>query len=141
LKTLGAFIAAGGLFWLWAWLAEARSRKVRDGVFVGREAGEEERSFQAFFKSAGIPLDVALEIKAIMADELGEDLSRLRPTDDFSKNLRPLLNRDSMADVAILTGLERRFHIKIDDDEAEACKTVADIVVLVHDKARTRNAI
>lgn len=73
-------------------------------------------------------------VGTILEEQLSADLSRLRDTDDLSKNLAFFWDFDSLADVEIVCALEERFGIKISDEEAERTKTVADIVHLVQTK-------
>lgn len=110
-------------------------------VFADRDALHEERQYVEYFANRGVPVATALQVKVVMQEELGVDLSCLRPSDDFSQNLRPLLNWDSMADVAIIEGLEKCFHITISDTEAERTKTVAEVVTLIQNKIGNENAI
>jgi acyl carrier protein len=58
-------------------------------------------------------------------------MSCLHDEDDFSKNLNFFWEFDSLADVEIISALEKKFGVNITDEEAENAHTVNDIVNLV----------
>jgi acyl carrier protein len=116
-----------------------RARKI-EAAFAGREAFAAEEFYDKHFRALGVPLEVVVGVRSILEEQLSADLSRLRGTDDFSKNLSFFWDFDSLADVQIVCALEERFGIKISDEEAQHAKTVAEIVHLVQRKI-TCNAI
>ncbi len=67
------------------------------------------------------------KIAALIADQLGKDVSEIKPESDIIKDL----GADSLDVVQMLMGLEEEFGITVSEDEANALKTVADIVALV----------
>lgn len=87
---------------------------------------------------SGVPKDVVAGVREVLQEQLNADLSKLSAEDDFSKNLRFFWDYDSMADVAVIDGLEKRFDIRIEDQEAVDAKSVRDIVNLVTRKIQAR---
>ena len=71
---------------------------------------------------------VAIGVRQVLEDVLDTDLTRLNAEDSFTTNLHFFFERDSLADVEIVTELEQKFGIKFTDKEAESMTTVADIV-------------
>lgn len=116
------------------------SRKARsvEAAFAGREPLLAKQFYERYFSEQGIAFDVVDGVRTILEQELDADMSRLTNTDDFSTNLSFFWDFDSMANVQIICALEKRFAIKIADEEAEATKTVGDIVALVNRKIGTR---
>jgi acyl carrier protein len=88
----------------------------------------------------GVPADVVIEFRRVLEDELGVDLSRLSAEDDFNRNLSSFWEFDSMADVELIIRLEEEFRIKIKDNEAQQATTIAEMVNLVWNKLRQREA-
>jgi acyl carrier protein len=116
-----------------------RARKI-EAAFAGREALSLEAFYEKYFRSQGVPLAVATGVRLVLEEQLSADLSRLRDTDDFSKDLAFFWDFDSLANVEIVCALEERFGIKISDEEAERAKTVSDIVHLVQTKLASNAA-
>lgn len=108
-----------------------RKNKKIAAAFSGRERLSEEQFYERFFQDQGMPFCIVAGVKKILAEQLEADMSRLIDEDDFSKNLRFFWDFDSMADVEIISALEKEFSIKISDAEAENTHTVKDIVKLV----------
>ena len=67
------------------------------------------------------------KIAGLIADQLGKDVSEIKPESDIIKDL----GADSLDVVQMLMGLEEEFGITVSEDEANGLKTVADIVALV----------
>lgn len=134
MKTVLALLAGAGLVAALVRVDSLRRAKKIEAAFAGRKALAPEAFYEAHFKSHGVPLAVVVGVRTILEEQLSADLSRLRDTDDFSKNLAFFWDFDSLADVEIVCALEERFGIKISDQEAERTKTVADIVHLVQTK-------
>lgn len=111
--------------------SRARAKKI-EALFAGRPALTPEHFYEAHYREAGIPFSVVDGIRAILEEQLDADMSRLRSSDDFSKNLSFFWDYDSMANVEILCAIEEKFAIRISDEEAEKLKTVDDIIHFVH---------
>ena len=116
-----------------------RAKKI-EAAFAGREALGVEEFYERHFRALGVPLAIVAGVRSVLEEQLGADLSRLRDTDDFSKNLSFFWDFDSLADVEIVCTLDERFGIKISNEEAQNAKTVADIVHLVQVKLGGGNA-
>ncbi len=116
--------------------SEIKLTQLLDSAFKGRQSLTTEQFHQRFFANQGIPFDVVEGVKTIFSEELAIDFSRLHDDDDFSKNLRFIWNLDSMADVEIVLALEKKFSIRIDDEEAANIRTFRDLVYLVNDKTK-----
>jgi len=108
-----------------------QKRKKVEAAFSGRESQTVEQFYESYFKAKGVPFRIIEGIRRILEVQLGADMSRLKDSDDFSKNLSFFWDFDSMADVEIACALEKEFNIKISDDEAVKAHTVNDIVSLV----------
>jgi len=115
--------------------AKAKQGKIAE-AFSGRDPKTEQQFFESYFLSEGVPFSVVSGVRRILEEHLDADLSRLEAVDDFSKNLGFFWNYDSMADVEIVSALEKEFSIKITDQEAAATRTVREIVNLVWGKKR-----
>ncbi len=112
-----------------------RDRKIRqrkiDAAFADRAPLDEPTFYSRYFMARGVPEFIVVQVRRILEDELGADLSRLSAEDDLTKNLSFFFEHDSLAGVAIVERLEEEFHIKISDAEATKTHTVKDIVNLV----------
>jgi acyl carrier protein len=111
-----------------------RKQRKLDRVFAGREPLGDHRLWELYFRQYGVASDTVARIRRILAEILQADLSRVRDTDDFSKELAFFWDFDSLADVQIVEALEEQFSITITDADAEAMKTLRDIVLGVHAK-------
>jgi acyl carrier protein len=103
-------------------------------IFSGREPLDDQALWPVYFQQYGVAPDTVARVRRILSQILQADLSRIRDTDDFSKELAFFWSLDSLADVEIVQALEKEFGIGIADAEAEAMKTLRDIVVGVHKK-------
>lgn len=119
-----------------AWLFFEKRRMNRDveNIFRDRPSLSDNDFYAAFFQDSGISCEIVYGVREVLAKELNVDVTRMIPNDDFSRNLRFLLDNDSMIDIALIEGLEMRFNITILDKEAENTKTIYDIIALVHRK-------
>jgi acyl carrier protein len=75
-------------------------------------------------------------IQTLLVEELGVDRHQVLPT----ARLLDDLHADSLDRIELIMRCEEEFDIRIDDPEAEACCTVADIVALVDRKVEARAA-
>jgi acyl carrier protein len=112
-----------------------RSKKI-ERAFAGRRPLGDEEFFHEYFVSIGVAKEVPVKVRRILSQELDADLSRIAPDDDFTTNLKFLLDFDSLADVAIVQSLEKEFGVIITDEEATAMHTVKDMVLGVTMKLR-----
>lgn len=119
---------------------EVDKRKQLDRVFAGREPLDDCRLWEEYFRQHGVAADTVAKVRRILSEILDADLSRIRDTDDFSRELRFFWDLDSMADVEIVLALEKEFSIAITDAEAQAMKTLGDIVLVVHAKISSPSA-
>lgn len=120
------------------WVRRSRKRQV-EAAFAGRQRlTAEESSTQEFTDEEVLP-DVIERVRKVLESELEADLTRLRSTDDFSKNLSFFADYDSLATVNILYALEEEFGISIEDEEAEKMVTFRDIVLTVSEKLKSKS--
>ena len=110
-----------------------------EAVFRGRESLDDRALWERHFKQHGVPDDTVARVRKVLSEVLQTDLSRIRDTDDFSKELAFFWDWDSMADVEAVQALESEFQIMITDAEAEAMMTLRDIVIGVHEKIKDRS--
>ncbi len=110
-----------------------KQQKLED-VFVGREPLDDRQFWERYFRQYDVEPEVVATIRQIFSKILRVDLSRIRDTDDFSKELAFFWDFDSLADVELVQALEKQFGIAITDAEAEAMKTLKDIVLTIHAK-------
>jgi|SRR6516164_3757207 acyl carrier protein len=122
--------------WLSRFAERERQQKQQklEQVLTGRESLDASQLWARYFRQDDIAPDTVAKIRQIFSEILGVDLSRIRDTDDFSKELAFFWDFDSMADVELIQALEQQFGITITDAEAEAMKTLKDIVLTVHAK-------
>ena len=114
---------------------DGKNREVEiDKIFEGRSNLSPVEFHEKYYRDKGISKYITLGILKLLEENLETDLSRLRPDDDFSKNLRYLLEFDSMADVEIIESIESKFSIIISDTEAENIKTINDLVLFVSNR-------
>ena len=74
--------------------------------------------------------DVLSAIQDIAANEL-EHRSPIRPEHQLARDL----GLDSVAAMILATGLEDRFRVRLNEQDAEALVTVADLIALVRKRA------
>ena len=132
LVTLGAAGLLGGFVWL-----DSRTQRSRlNAVYMDRRPLSDEE-FVGLFPSGVASPETVINVRQILGAELDADLSRAVSTDSFETNLAFLLDRDSMADVAIIEALEREFKVSFSDAEAQAMNTILDIVQAIGIKQAT----
>lgn len=115
-----------------------QKNKKMESAFAGRPPISATEFYERFFLVQGVSQEVILGVRQVLEEQLGADLSRLVATDDFSKNIGFFFEFDSMADVAIVCALEKKFSIKISDEEATTAHTIQDIVDLISRKVKVR---
>ena len=116
--------------------ARRERKKIRD-VFGGRPSLDERTFYERYFASLGVSAEVAIAVRRIIAEILGEDVSRLCDTDSFGTNIKFFFEWDSLADVHLLFSLEDKFQIKISDEEVQQLSTIRDIILLVDRKVKS----
>jgi acyl carrier protein len=121
-----------GLFGIFS--DEAEKKEQLDRIFAGRQPLDDRGLWEQYFQQHGVAPKTVAKVRRILSEILEADLSRIRDTDDFSKELAFFWGLDSLADVEIVQALEKQFGITISDAEAEAMKTLRDIVLGVHVK-------
>ena len=109
-------------------------------VFAGREPLDDSQLWRGYFQQYGVAPDTVAKVQRILTEILQADLSRIRDTDDFSKELALFWSFDSLADLEIVQALEDEFDITITDAEAVAMKTLRDIILGVHAKITKSSA-
>jgi acyl carrier protein len=123
-----------------SWLKRFAEREQRqkqeklDSVFAGREPLDDHQLWERYFRQNDVAPATVARIREIFSEILRVDFSRIRDTDDFSEELAFFWDFDSLADVELVEALEKQFDIRITDAEAEAMKTLRDIVLTVHEK-------
>lgn len=120
-------------------LGLARLEKVRKRKLIEQRFGTRERLggntfYESYFAGRGIPRDVVIGVREVLECVLQADLSFLRDSDDFSRNLSFFWDFDSLADVEVVKALEDRFGISIDEAEARHTTTIRQLVEIVHAK-------
>lgn len=65
-------------------------------------------------------LNVDATLRALLSDVLGLEADRVAAFDEDTELFEALPEFDSMAVANLLTGIEERFHVLIEDDEVEA---------------------
>ncbi len=79
---------------------------------------------------------ITTRVVAALIRELGVGPGTVFPTSTLAADL----NMDSLDRVSFQLALEEEFQIVIEDDEAEQCTTVADVVALVERKVAAQAA-
>ncbi|MBO2701883.1 acyl carrier protein [Shewanella algae] len=119
---------------LFIWDIKRINPKRLEKEFEGRKRLSAEDFYEEYFKNTDIEINIVSGVREIFEEQFDADFSRLSAEDDLSENLSFLWSWDSMADVEIVIELEKKFGIKIQDDEAEEAKTIRDIIMLVSNK-------
>ncbi len=126
--AIAMIVGIGGAVWL-------SQRSVQRRV-LRRMQSRPARSAQEFGRDlfTAETAETATKVREILARHISVDLSRLSPEDTFID--LELAELDSMASVEFVIDLEREFHIKISDGDAERMKTFRDVVEYVSKAAR-----
>lgn len=140
MKLLTAFIIMETLAFIavLVLLPYRKKEKAIERTFGGRQSHSDDEFHEQYFQQEGIPRHVVTGVKRILEEHLKADLSRLEDRDDFSTNLAFFWELDSMADVEIVTALEKEFNIIIEDAEAEKISTIREIIELVWRKLKNK---
>ena len=88
-----------------------KNRKI-EAAFSGRSSLPPAEFYERFFRAQGVPEEIVVGVRKVLEEQLGEDLSRLVASDDFTQNIGFFFEFDSMADVEIICALEKEFSIK-----------------------------
>lgn len=123
---------------VWSRAENKQRHKQIEKSFSDRESLTLEQFYSHYFKDKGIPFSTVAGVIKTLEEQLDANLSRVRPDDDFSKNLQFFWAYDDMADVAVVVALEKYFGIVISDNEAESAHTVEDIINLIQVKVEER---
>jgi acyl carrier protein len=128
--------------WLTSFAKMEQRQKLQklEQVFAGRESLDDSQLWSRYFEQYGVAPDTVAKVRRILTQILQADLSRIRDTDDFSKELALFWSFDSLADVEIVQALEDEFGITITDAKAVAMKTLRDIILGVHAKITKSSA-
>src|SRR5689334_9260841 len=105
--------------WLSQFVEKERDQKRQklEGVFAGREPLNDLQLWERYFRQSDVAPETVAKIRQIFSTKLEADLSRIRDTDDFSKELAFFWDFDSLADVELVQALEEQFGITITDPE------------------------
>lgn len=81
--------------------------------------------------------EVEATLRSVLSDVLGLDRARVAEFDARTPLFGSMPELDSMAVASVLTGLEERFAITIDDDEvdAEMFETFGNLLTFINAKA------
>jgi acyl carrier protein len=120
------------------WSNKSERQERLDYVFAGRQPLDDLQLWEGCFKQLGVGLEIVVAVRFIFSSVLKADLSRIRDTDDFSRELAFVWDMDSLARAEIMQGIENHFRIRISEAEAETMKTLKDIVLGIHAKLPSR---
>jgi acyl carrier protein len=82
--------------------------------------------------------EIALKVRQLIAEQLGLDLTLIRPTDNLPEDLGVGTWLDDLAGVELILKVDEAFDIRINNYEAENVMTVSDLIVLVASKPARR---
>ncbi len=120
------------------WGKRSKGKKV-EAAFAGREPLTSEDICRTEFHYERVSPDVVARVRNVLERELEADLSRMRSTDDFSKNLSFFWDYDSLAAVTVVQSLEEEFDVVIKDEEAEKMLTFRDMVLTMSAKLQPKH--
>lgn len=84
--------------------------------------------------------ELAEEILAEVRRTVRDELEFASPVESHHE-LRADLELDSMGALVLAVALEDRFRVKLDDEDAAAVRTVADLVALVERRVTERRSV
>jgi len=73
--------------------------------------------------------EILTQLRPIIAEQLGVDEADVKEDASFTDDL----NADSLDLVEMIMSLEEKFHVQINDDDAEQIKTVGQAVEFIYD--------
>lgn len=73
--------------------------------------------------------EILTQLRPIIAEQLGVDESEVKEDASFTDDL----NADSLDLVEMIMSLEEKFHVQINDEDAEQIKTVGQAVEFIYD--------
>src|SRR2546426_9841555 len=130
LAVLGLFALLVGALWL-----HARSnRRLVERRFADREPLSADQFGRQFFSNTQAP--VAAKLRALLADELGLDLARLRPEDEPVRHLR-IEEFDSLAAAEFVIATGKAFDVTLREQHLVRIRTFGELVALVDRELRT----
>lgn len=74
--------------------------------------------------------DITERVRKVVIEHLDQDPAKVTPEASFYDDL----GADSLDDLELVMALEEEFDVEIPDDEAEAVKTVGDVITLITSK-------
>ena len=81
--------------------------------------------------------EIAIKLRKILANHIGIDLSRMKPTDRFVEDFR-MEDMDSMSTVEYVIAIENEFGIEIPDSAAEKMATFQSVVDYVAEAVKSK---
>lgn len=73
--------------------------------------------------------EILTQLRPIIAEQLGVEESEVKEDASFTDDL----NADSLDLVEMIMSLEEKFHVQINDEDAEQIKTVGQAVEFIYD--------
>ena len=73
--------------------------------------------------------EILTQLRPIIAEQLGVDEADVKEDASFTDDL----NADSLDLVEMIMSLEEKFHVQINDEDAEQIKTVGQAVEFIYD--------
>ena len=114
--------------------SDIKTRHKITKLFENRPFRTDNEFYSTFFEDSKYSAELVTNIREIFNEQFEIDLNQLEPEDDLTGGFRLLWDLDSMADVEIVVELEKRFKIRITDDEAANSKSLLDLIELVYGK-------
>ena len=135
--AISGFIAVAVIIGILLAKHQSRYRRTRlSTLFTGRIPLTGEQLYTQYFRPLGVRPDIPEKVRRILEEKVDADLSMLKDTDDFSKELSFFWEMDSMADVEAVIAFEEEFSIKISDVESQNMKTFRDMVMTIDRKIK-----
>jgi acyl carrier protein len=135
------FVVFGALIAIYAmWEKRSKGKRV-EAAFAGRDRLTADEICSREFRDEPVSAEVIDRVRNVLERELEADLSRMRTTDDFSKNLSFFWDYDSLAAVTVFQSLEEEFNVVIRDEEAEKMLTFRDMRRSVKSASRSPKSL
>ena len=125
---------------LGSWLGfadRAGTRKI-DQLFSGRELLSDEQFFERYFSNGGVSKEVAIGVRRAFIEGLMFDMRRLSPDDSFGDELQFVWKYDSLADVEMISRVEKQFGVTITEAEGRETVTMGALIRLVDLKVKDK---